>query len=134
MNSPRTMPFLAIALALVMGTGLLACSSDETAVKADNQASGNTDTDGSTSDDKGKNGRVFDSTNDAVVKALTTALDVKEVEFDGASVRLIMSKGSVEQVTASLPCSAAEAVLSKDENPILVYSDGEIDCSKRYDN
>lgn len=83
-------------------------------------------------DDEGDTGRIFDSSDDAVISAVETAFKSKNAnaEWDGTVLRIRLD-GSVESLTAYIPCSAAEALFADGESAILVFSDGELICSER---
>ncbi len=84
--------------------------------------------DGAADDD----GRVFDSTDDAVVMALEAALSSQNahVEWQGTTV-VVTLDGSTSSATAYLPCTAAEGVIAEGEDAVLRYPDGELICADR---
>lgn len=85
------------------------------------------------SGDEGNDGRAFDSTDDAVITALLAAIPGAEsAEWQGKSIRIFFSEGSVNDVTAGIGCLAAQTLIAEDETSFMVYPDGEIDCSTRH--
>lgn len=121
--STASKPLLLLAAA-ALTLGLAACSTDGEAPTTGEPAG----TDSTTGDE----GRAFDSTDDAVIIAVETALRSSnaKAEWQGATLRVNLD-GSAEAPTASLYCSAAEAVIADTESVVLVYSDGEIICDDR---
>ncbi len=124
---PRTL--IASLLALV----LVACSSDgentETTTTATTETTAGATVETTTTAD---NGRVFDSTDDAVITALEAALasNNASAEWDGSEI-VITLDGSTEDPTAWLPCTAALGLIATDETARLVYADGELACAER---
>jgi hypothetical protein len=78
------------------------------------------------------NGRAFNSTDDAVISSVESAMSNKnaKAEWRGSTL-LIALDGSAAAPTAGILCTAPEAIVSAEENVVLVYSDGEFDCDAR---
>ncbi|MFA5608381.1 MAG: hypothetical protein WDA07_14630 [Leucobacter sp.] len=82
--------------------------------------------------DSGNEGRAFDSTDDAVITAIESALADKNAKAHWDGSRLVVAlDGSVDDPTAPLWCTAAEGIISDSEQATLVYSDGDIPCEDR---
>lgn len=80
----------------------------------------------------GVDGRAFDSTDDAVIEAIETAMESQgaKAEWDGKVLRVSLD-GSVEDLTAGLYCSTPEALIADDESAVFVYADGELHCDEQ---
>lgn len=61
--------------------------------------------------------------------ALKAGTRADSFSVDGTTVRLHFSEGSHEDVSAAINCSAADSVVDEGHTVILVYPDGERDCS-----
>lgn len=127
----------AVAMIVLAGWIAAACGGSDSGSDGASEASppaeagtGAGDTD-ATGDGEGDDGRAFDSTDDAVVEALTTATEADDVSWDGSTVVLTFDEGSVEDPTAWTTCSAAEVLIAEDESVRIVYPDGELDCTDR---
>lgn len=129
----------AVVLAGLLAAGTAACGGDtnDGAVPATDTADSST-TDQDTSDEgDGVNGmdpegdRAFDVDQDTVVTSILRGTDAVAAEWDGSTLRVIFESGSVDDMEATIPCTAAETVMADDESAVIVYPDGEIDCSDR---
>lgn len=81
-------------------------------------------------DADGDDGRVFGASDDIVIESIETtfASENATAQWDGSTLRVTMD-GSVDDPTATLPCSAINALLADGETSIISYDDGEVDCS-----
>lgn len=133
----KTGRLLGAAAALLLATSVLAgCGSDDgpkssdsgTSSAAEAEADGAEDAAAPESEDG--NGRAFDSTDEAVITSVETALSGKNASasWDGSTLRVEVD-GSAEDPTAYLYCSTLDALIADDENGVFVYSDGEADCA-----
>lgn len=136
----------ALALALILSGGVAACGGDDSS-SADSSGSGGAATsadrdEGSSTDDSdagsgdGSNddsgeGRAFDSTDDAVITAATSATGAERGEWDGSTVRIVFGAGSAENPVAWTNCLAIESLIADDEAAVLVFPDGELRCEDR---
>jgi len=121
--------YLAAAAALMMVLGLVGCSTGGEATPGSAPDSGSSD--GATGTDEGNDGRAFDSTDDAVITAISAALDPDSIKWDGKTLMVSFSSGSVGDPTAGTGCLAITTLVADDEKGIISYPDGEIDCSTR---
>ena len=79
----------------------------------------------------GGDGRVFNSSDDTMVKAATAATGAESGEWRDDTLRLTFSKGSKEDVIASINCRAIAHTLADDDGLVLIYPDGEVDCGEQ---
>ena len=126
LHLPRALPAVLVVLALAL-TG---CSGDENTTDA--PTSGTSDSTSETLESSGDDdtGRVFDSTDDAVIQAVEAALDPQKVEWDDKTLRVYVD-GSADDPTAGLNCITLNTLIADDEQGVFVYSDGEFDCEQR---
>lgn len=128
------MPFLPRRLALVTGAllmlGALGACGDDESTPAESNSSAPSDS-GETGDTNGieDNGRAFNSTDDAVITAVTTALtDAEDAQWEGSTLVVTMKSASISDPTSPGLCTAVNAVIADDESGRLVFNDGTIDC------
>jgi len=117
------------AAALMMALGLVGCSAggESTPPAApDSSAS-----DEATGTEDGNDGRAFDSTDDAVITAISAALDPDDITWEGKTLMVSFNSGSVGDPTAGTGCLAITTLVADDEKGIISYPDGEIDCSTK---
>lgn len=113
-----------VAATTLTSIALVACGGE---TSAPNKAS-----DPSAGAAKGQdNGRAFNSTDDAVAIAIKAATRADKVEWDGKKLVVHFDSGSVEDPMARISCSAIDVLLGEDETGMVVYSDGEIECSEQ---
>ena len=138
MNLFKPTRFATLALVATLSLGVAACGGDSGgggAKASDAKDNGAATADGGSIGQAGEgNGRAFGASEDIVIKALKAATDVDDVIWDGSQVQLVFNQGSVEHPSASSPCGSAEVMIADDETALLRYPDGEIDCSKRYED
>lgn len=121
-----------VVAAGVLALGLVGCSAQPPVETSTPTAPASEGQNGS-SGDEGNDGRAFDSTDDAIITALLAAIPGAEsAEWQGKSIRIFFSEGSVNDVTAGIGCLAAQTLIAEDETSFMVYPDGEIDCSTRH--
>ncbi len=130
----------AVAVALTVGLTLSACGGDDDAdgdSSPDSAPSAAVDSTGGDNsgndadpDDADDNGRAFGSDDDAVITAVLAATDADRAEWDGKTLVVHFTEGSSEDPVSGTKC-AATIVLADDENAVLRFPDGEIDCSQR---
>ncbi len=129
-----------VALAALLATGTAACGggggdSDDVATATDTADTPTAEQDTSDEAD-GTNGmdtegdRAFDVDQDTVVTSILSGTDAVDAEWDGSTLRVIFEAGSVDDVEATIPCTAAETIIADDESVVIVYPDGEVDCSE----
>ncbi len=92
-------------------------------------ADSSTETQDSGSSEQGNDGRAFDSTDDAVIIAVTAALKADDVKWEGKTLKAYFNEGSVDDPTATIGCLAMQTLIADDEVSFVVYPDGEFDCS-----
>lgn len=123
--------------AALLALGLAGCSVGDTPEAVAPTANETSDGSGSVNDgsDNGSEGnddRAFGASDDAVVMALLAAINGAErAEWQGATIYIHFPEGSVSDPTAGIGCLGAETVIAEDENAVMVYPDGELDCSTR---
>lgn len=83
-------------------------------------------------DADGDEGRVFDANEDVVIEAVEQTFSDQNARatFSNGTLRVTMD-GSLDDPTASIPCTALEALLADGEDAVIVYSDGELVCADR---
>ena len=119
---PRALPAVLAVLAL----SLTGCSGDDTS-----DASPSTVSDAEAAEASGGNpDRAFGSTDDAVIEAVSKALDPQKAEWDGKTLRVYV-EGSIDDPTAGLNCITLNTLIADDEQGVFVYADGEFDCEQR---
>lgn len=124
---------LGAASAIVLALGLAACSpvipgAETPQNPAPNDEAAN-DTGHDNDGNEGNDGRAFDSTNDAVITSLSSALKADDFQWEGSTIKIYFHERSVESVTAAIGCTAANAIIADSETAIMVFPDGEVDCS-----
>lgn len=135
--SKITAKLAAVSLITVLSFGLAGCSAGPTGDSAAPNTSKNGSTDEGTSDTGGhstesNDERAFGASDDTVIKGILTALSKADrAEFQGTSLMIYFNEGSVGDPTAGIGCLAAETLLADDENAVMVYSDGQLDCAMR---
>lgn len=93
----------------------------------DNDAeSGNSGTGGSAGDSD----RAFGIDESGLAETLQRGLSADEVQVDGTTFRVIYSEGSVDSPTATMNCRVSVEIAGADDVIVLVYPDGELDCSE----
>lgn len=132
--STASRPLLLLA-ATALTLGLAACSAQAPALGGSTGEGGGQP--GQSNEQQSEQGegdedRVFDSTDDAVIIAIETALSDKnaQAEWQGSTLRVTLD-GSAADPTSWLWCTAAEALIADDESAVMVYSDGELPCDER---
>lgn len=105
------------AAAIVVSIGLAGCSAPEEPIEMGTPGLGNEN-------------RPFAATDETVAKALKASLQADDVKFDGTSVKLYFTTGSVNGPTARSGCLSMQTFLGDGETGFKVYPDGEIDCSE----
>lgn len=124
---------LALLAAAALAFGLSACSTDVPLIGG---STGDRDGQPGQSEQNGQaegdGDRVFDSTDDAVIIAIETALSDKNAKagWEGSTLRVSLD-GSATDPTSWLWCTAVEALIADDESAVMVYSDGELPCDER---
>lgn len=80
----------------------------------------------------GKDERILGTTDDDVLTTVEQTLNSQNAsaEWDGTTL-LVHVDGSVDDVTASMPCLMLEAFLTDGEEAVLRYSDGDVRCADR---
>lgn len=96
-----------------------------------NPGAGSTGTQGSEPTDDGKDGRAFDSTDDAVLAAVAAAMNPDDIAWDGKTLIVSFSEGSVSDPTAGIGCLAINTIIAADETGIVRFPDGDFDCETR---
>lgn len=138
-KAPRT---VALTLAAILALGSTACSGDgsgDEAEAAGSDASGvpvdgpELDSD-KAADDKGDEGAAdSDSAYDSDLEILGVGLQASTAAarftVDGDTLRLHFTEGSVEDPSAHITCSAASQLLDSAHRAVVVFPDGEMDCS-----
>lgn len=117
---------------LLLSLGLTACSPGSGTEQASNTETtqpGAAAEDAATRDSEGNDDRAFNSTDDAVIIAVETAMKAQnaKAEWSGSTLRVSLD-GSADDPTAGLFCSTLDAVLADSESGVFVYADGEIPC------
>lgn len=141
---------LAALFALVMVFAVAACSDDDSSdggSSADptDAAAGDTDPESTdTGDDDvdpdetefdlneitGGDDRPFDIDRETLARSLAPATKADRWEIDGDTIRLIYDSGSASAVTSTINCTAANTLKSDEDQVVLVYPDGEVDCGE----
>lgn len=132
MRSIITHRFAPIAFAALLTVGTAACGggdeTDEAAAPAADAQDTSDEADGTNGMDP-EGGRAFDVDQDTVVTAVLSGTDAAAAEWEGSTLHVVFESGSVDDMEARIPCTAAETVIADDESVVVVYPDGEIDCS-----
>lgn len=126
----------AVSLIAVLSFGLAGCSAgpmgDLPAPNTSDNGSMSDGNGGSDSSGELNDDRAFGASDDTVIKGILTALSKADrAEFQGKSLMIYFNDGSVNDPTAGIGCLAAETLLGDDEKAVMVYSDGQLDCSER---
>lgn len=119
-----------VSAAIMLSVALAGCTASGNAPQ-DPGTSGGAST-GETDSGPGNDGRAFNSTDDAVITAISAALKPDDVTWEGKSLKVRFNDGSVEDPTAGIGCLAIVSIIADDEKGFIVYPDGEFDCSTRY--
>lgn len=134
MTTSKKLRTSALVLALAFVGGLAACGGDDAPAASGTEGTAGDPAEagapGDESTDGSGEGRAFDSTDDAVITAVTTATGADRAEWDGSTLRVIFDEGSAEEVTVRLNCTAIEAVIADDESAVMVFPDGEFRCDE----
>lgn len=119
-----------VGAALILLVGLAGCAVAGNAPKSLDAPDGAST--GETGSGSGNDGRAFNSTDDAVITAISAALEPDDVAWEGKSLKVRFNDGSVDDPTASIGCLAIVSIIADDEKGFIVYPDGEFDCSTKY--
>lgn len=114
---------VAAALFAVLGLGAAGCGGDSEPTGAA----------GTTTKKNVSPSGLSSSYDDDVMEKALKAVGATKVDFDGKTLRAHF-EGSAEDAVAWTKCSAMQVVGSKAKTHIIVYTDGELDCAKRYDD
>lgn len=117
---PLLMRSLAGLAAVAAAGALVGCSSDSDSTPAVTAVETEIVVD--------ENGGGLDADQDTLVTAAVAATDADSGEWRDGTMVLTYTDGSVDDVTASINCSAMSHLLSDDDGLVLVYPDGEVDC------
>lgn len=109
------------AAAAVLMVGLTACGGDSTPA-ADSSTSGKAAS--------GESDRAFGVDSSGMSTAIKAGTKADRVEFNDGTFRAHFESGSTEDTVAWTKCGVLQ-LLGEGENLLLVFPDGELDCSKR---
>lgn len=115
---PLLMRSLAGLAAVAAAGALVGCSSDSDSTPAATETEVVVD----------ENGDGINADQDTLVTAAVAATNADSGEWRDGTMVLTYTDGSVDDVTASINCSAMSHLLSDDDGLVLVYPDGEVDC------
>ncbi|MGB3413472.1 MAG: hypothetical protein WBA28_02015 [Microbacteriaceae bacterium] len=114
-----------IVAALLLTFGLSACGEQPVAGQG-----AQTDSPSTSAPGDGENGRVFDSTNDAVIQAVNTAVNPDSASWDGKT--LVVHFDTPKDALKIINCTALNTIIAKDETAKITFNDGgELDCEER---
>lgn len=99
------------------------------AIEADNDANAPADEADQADAPADEDSSIYSGELETLGTALKAGTGADSFSVDGTTVRLHFSEGSREDVSAHINCSAAGSVVDEGHTVILVYPDGERDCS-----
>lgn len=99
------------------------------AIEADNDANAPADEADQADAPADEDSSIYSGELETLGTALKAGTGADSFSVDGTTVRLHFSEGSREDVSAHINCSAAGSVVDDGHTVILVYPDGERDCS-----
>lgn len=132
---------VALTITAILALSSTACSSDSTgedvgavgpAPSSESNAAPNPDSDTAAGDDgsgESEPGSVYGSDLEVLGAGLQAGTNAESFTVDGNTIRLHFTEGSVEDPMAHISCSAATQLLDAEHQAILVFPDGEKDCS-----
>ena len=129
---------LALTIAAILALSSTACSSDSTGEEQEAAASGATDSRNADSDTAARDGddpgespsdSNYGSDLEVLGAGLQAGTGAESFDVDGNTIRLHFAEGSVDDPMAHVSCSAATQLLDAEHQAILVFPDGEKDCS-----
>lgn len=137
----------AVLLSAAMVFSLAACSGDDSDDTTNGDATEETsagdaeddavagdavagDDDAAATSEDEDDSRAFDVDDDGLAAAMQSGTGADDVEVDGNTFRLNFNDGSVDDVTSSINCRAMNEVKGADDQVVLVYPDGEVNCDE----